>query len=223
MYSSAGVVAWMLCGETPDKLESSPEQLLRSGGVSADLAKILAAGLATKADDRPSDIESFVRSVLRALGSIERPTPVDDAPAIAAVTVPGERKSNTWRRSVFGAVVAVLCVAAAGIWWSVDHGDARPTVTELDDGTVRVALTVGDIDVAIFGPGEVRLGEVAHFEAGIVGGRDYAWVTPDGEILRSTPSIDVVVTRAGQSAVLLLVTSADRDAISLEHTFTVTD
>lgn len=213
VYSASAVLAWMCTTESPENVSGKrAADRLRGLGVPLRLASALGRGLAHDPDDRQADIASWQREVLDAL----TPEPTVAGPA---VTTEVERPAPTGRRRIALAIgVALLVlVAAVGTALVVAPDDDGVRRTELEDGRVRVQRTHGDVRVAIFGPDRVSVGDTAVFEAGVVGGADYAWVTPEGTLVRSEPELEVTAVSAGTAIVELVVTDPDGGVVTVEH------
>lgn len=224
IYAASAVLAWMHTGTAPDQLGSDDPvgiaDQLREARVPPSLAEVLARGLAADPDARQRDVATWRSEVLDALHPPPLPASAPSAPETGRDAEPPAVPSHPERRRPWwigaaAALVLILAGAAAGVAL-VDRSDEHAERTELDDGRVRVQRSEGDIVAAIFGPATVAVGEPATFEAGVVGGLGYAWVTPDGAIVEGVPSIDITAAGPGAASIGLVVTTGGGEPLAVE-------
>lgn len=222
IYSASAVVAWLATGEDPEQVATDrPAGRLRAAGVGAPLARVLGQGLARDPRDRHGTVAEWVDAVCDAVRPVE--SPPGDAPSTTRTPVsppPTGRRRRAVPAALF-ALLAATAVVVVAVVVLADGGGGGPSVTDLGDGRVRVARSDDGVRVAIFGPARLVVGEVGRFEAGVDGGRAFAWVMPDGRIVADAGEVDLVADQEGAATLTLLVTTVEGGRVEVDHTLEV--
>lgn len=199
VYAAGAVVSWLLTGEVHGERADAHLAPHVGNGLGAALLRSLSAD----PDDRQPDMQSWADALRSGLEADRAGDAVADATTDDRTPEPPPHASRRRLVALLLGALVVVATATAIVAWSRSN-DSAAVSTTLDDGRVRIARTDEGVDVAIFGPATLAVGEPATFEADITGGRDYFWLAPDGSIIRTQPSIVVTAASTGADVVLSL-------------------
>lgn len=211
VYAASALLSWLVVGEDPGQVPiRDPAAHLRQRGMDAPLASALGTGLAHEPRRRQPDMDRWLSDVLGALAPPAR------AEGAGTATPRSEGPRRRRLRALLGLLGVGLLLGAAAAWWLARDGDGQ-AVTAVGGDRVRVSAEQGTVAAAIFGPERLAPGETAMFEAGATGARRFAWVTPEGDLLEGTESIEITPSSTGTLTVRLIVTGSDGTVVTVVH------
>lgn len=187
IYGASAVVAWLILGQPPAAIGTDLARRLALAGFPEALGPALARGMATDPAQRHDSIDAWADEIERVLYPAPAPTPEP-----AATPEPSPAGSGQPRRELLLAGGAVAGLALAGlIWLATSLLGGGPGSTTLDDGTVRVAESAGEVTVAIVGPDEIVVGESVTYRAELEGAESSVWLAPDGRLHADVDSMTI--------------------------------
>ena len=218
VYGASAVMFWLVAGTTPADDVPSRTRALAEAGIPRPMAGAVAQGLATNPADRFETIADWYRRLTEGCHPEQLETS-SDGPDEAPPPAAPRARARRWLTPAIVAIVAL--VAIGGTWWALGER-AKPSVTRLADGRVKVERRAGDLQGAVFGPATASVGQRLTFEAAAAGAVSLRWVAPDGQ-LHEGNSLVVNAMRPGSGRVSLLVSDGQGRSTTVEFPFEVLD
>jgi eukaryotic-like serine/threonine-protein kinase len=238
LWALSALVVWLVTGHPPgDRLA---RERLTAVGFPRRFGDVLAVSLAEDPRDRHADVAAWLGDVEMALLPVTAPQrpPVATtrvSPWPVAKTVPAASRDTAVAQTaaetavrrrvrkggrlgfVTGLIVGLLLGGAALLADLVGFGEAAPKVTRLPDGLVESAWQEGDARVAIVGPAEVAVGDIARFEADTHAMDDWVWLLPDRTVSSGERQVRLRTRSEGTAQITLLGVSRAGDRIEVVH------
>lgn len=159
----------------------------------------LRRGCATDPDDRPADVQEWLRELETALAPRTTPSPTPPAPE-------GASRRELLRGLVPAGAGVVGAVAGAVLW---------PRLTQPGD-------THGAARVEVSGPAEVAVGERAAFVLDHSDVTSWVWELPDGRFVSGRRRVVLTPRGAGRARVVVRATTTDGAPLVTTHHLRVT-
>jgi tRNA A-37 threonylcarbamoyl transferase component Bud32 len=217
LWALSALLVWMATDAPPGN------RPVIAGLTAVGLPKRLGQTLSRSLDDDPTkrhpDVAAWLDEVEAAL------TPAGDPSAEATRGHPAVGRSS--RRRVAAGLVVGVGLGAAVVWAGgalLDRGSDEGTMTRIDDDLVQVASESGSARVALVGPEETPVGEMATFVADA--NRDvtsWVWLMPDGRLVPDASQVELRTNSAGVARVTLLAVASSGERFEATHDLRVVE
>lgn len=213
IWALSAVMAWLASGRSGDGRSSA--NLPRKAGLPHQLGAELARGLSENPERRHRDVAAWLNDIEAALSE---PEPTRDTTSEVA----SKKLALRWRGLARGSV-ALLIGAILGAVAALNIDLVGGEVVDLPDGRVEVSRRDGAMRVAIIGPSEVGVGQVASFSADTTGVRSWVWVMPDGVSISGEAQVQLRARSPGTVRISLIGVSSGGERLEVEHRLEVLD
>lgn len=234
LWALSALLVWLATGHPPG--DRPVPATLAAAGFPRRLGDVLVTSLAEEPRRRHADVAAWLADVESAL----QPPPEPRHPPMATTrrapwsvartaqspgvqngsgdpTVTHDRAPGGWRRFVAGLVAGLVLGGGALLGWNLAFSDPGPTVERREDGRVESAREQGTARVAILGPAQVTVGDVATFEADTRAVDDWVWLLPDRTVRTGEPRVQLRTRSEGVARITLLGMSSAGDRIEVVH------
>jgi eukaryotic-like serine/threonine-protein kinase len=239
LWALSALLVWLVTGHPPG--DRPVRAALTAAGLPRRFGEVLTTSLAEDPRKRHANVAAWLTDVESALlpptqpprpqvattrrspWSVARTAVVPRDAEVAAKAGAGDAVGQGGRatdgRLRFAAGIIVGLLLGSGVLLASDLGlrDPGPAVTQLGDGRVQSAREDGDARVAIIGPAEVTVGDVATFEADTRDVEDWVWLLPDRSVRTGEPQVQLRTRSRGIARITLLGVSSGGDRVEVVH------
>lgn len=220
LWALTALLVWLATGTAPD--DRSARTLLEGTDLPDRLGVALDTSLAPDPTRRHPDVATWLAEVEAAL----LPTPATlesgSSPTNGTLRSRPDRSPARWV-AVAGLAAGALLGGGAAITFGAGDSSPRGELERLEDGSVEVVSERGTASLAITGPVEVAVDDVAELSAETTDVDRWVWFLPDGQVIFNTETVQMRATSTGTSRISLLGVNDEDERLVVEHDLRVTN